>query len=97
MTTATPSRRFNVRYRCLHTPDELFEELRCQGFVLYRETFMWGRTDGFRHEDGRCLYVEQGVLRTPEEQYHHLMASWHPLRQDERDYQCRCTTAGKLL
>lgn len=75
MTTATPSRRFNVRYRCLHTPGQLFEELRARGFLLYRESFMWGRTDGFRHEDEHCLYVEQGELRTPEEQYHHLMAN----------------------
>ena len=53
--------------------------------------------DGFRHADGRCLYVEQGVIRTPEQQYRQLMESWHPLRRDERDYQCRCAAAGKLL
>ena len=95
--TATIVRSPHARYGCLHTPDELFEQLRREGFLLYRENFMWGRTDGFRHADGRCLYVEQGVIRTPEQQYRELMESWHPLRRDERDYQCRCAAAGKLL
>lgn len=94
---ATTNRRSHARYRCLHTSDDLFEQLREQGFYLYRETFQWGRTDGFRHEDGRYLYVEQNVVRTPEEQFTHLMDNWRPAALADRDYFCRMAAAGRLL
>jgi len=97
MTTTSAGVRTHTRHRCLHTPDQLYEELRAQGFYLYRETFQWGRTDGFRHEDGRYLYVERGILRTPEKQFAHLMNNWRPAARADQDYYCRCAVAGTLL
>lgn len=75
-----------------YSNSEQVQSLKSQGFWMYRENFMWGRTPAFKNEAGQFRFIlagpfdYSGRVVTPRELLADLLANWRPSRRDESDY-----------
>ena len=75
-----------------YSNSEQVQTLKSQGFWMYREHFMWGRTPAFKNDAGQFRFIIAGPFNysgrvvTPRELLADLLSNWRPAARPESDY-----------